>query len=283
MYDRQTRIPITNDFMFCRVMEDESICRAVLQEILPEIKIGRLRYLEKQKTLDAGAHSHGIRLDVFAQDDGRVYDIEMQCVNAGHLKKRSRYYQGQIDTALLGKGEDYERLRDSYVIFICTFDPFGYGQYIYHFENCCQEIEGLRLEDGARKVFINTKGTAGDIQSGLKALLNYFENRSFDETGLIKQIETAVDKANSDTAWRENMGTFEMRLRDYERLGRSLGRKEGRLEGRKEGREEGISTEKRQTARRLLEAGQTVDFIVQITGMAEKEILELQQNLNAED
>ncbi|MDO4287585.1 MAG: hypothetical protein Q4C55_00210 [Eubacterium sp.] len=66
------------------------------------------------------------------------------------------------------------------------------------------------------------------------------------------------------------MGTFEMRLRDYERLGRSLGRKEG------------INTEKRQTARKLLEAGQTVDFISQITGMTAEEILEIQEDLKNE-
>ncbi|MDO4287583.1 MAG: hypothetical protein Q4C55_00200 [Eubacterium sp.] len=59
------------------------------------------------------------------------------------------------------------------------------------------------------------------------------------------------------------MGTFEMRLRDYQRLGRK----------------EGINTEKRQTAKKLLEAGQTIGFISQITGMTAKEILEIQEDL----
>ena len=43
------------------------------------------------------------------------------------LPRRSRYYQGQIDLAYLEKGSGYDELKDSFIIFICRFDPFGHG------------------------------------------------------------------------------------------------------------------------------------------------------------
>ena len=70
------------------------------------------------------------RLDLFVVDeDGVAYDIEMQMDNSykKYLGKRSRYYVSLMDNGALKKDEPYSHLRKSYVIFICTFDPFGKG------------------------------------------------------------------------------------------------------------------------------------------------------------
>lgn len=57
----------------------------------------------------------------------------------------------------LKPGEDYNDLKPNYVIFICTFDPFGKKLYRYTYENYCRETN-LPLEDGTTKIFLNTKG-----------------------------------------------------------------------------------------------------------------------------
>ena len=40
---------------------------------------------------------------------------------------------------------------------VAPFDIFGYNLYRYTFEECCWEVPGLRLNDGAKRIFINTK------------------------------------------------------------------------------------------------------------------------------
>ncbi len=71
----------------------------------------------------------GIRLDVYIKDDkNRHFNVEMQVANT-EIFKRSRYYHSQIDMELLSTGIDYEQLPESYVIFICDFDPIGLGKY----------------------------------------------------------------------------------------------------------------------------------------------------------
>ena len=73
--------------------------------------------------------------------------------------KRSRHYQGVIDTNQLPAGSiDYNKLNNSYIIFICEFDLFEKGWYFYSFEERCNEDYNLKLNDGTKKIFLNTKG-----------------------------------------------------------------------------------------------------------------------------
>jgi len=104
----------------------------------------RIEYPEEQKSIDIAMDAKSVRLDVYVKDDkDTVYNIEMQTSPQSYLPKRSRYYQGMIDLNLIEKGELYDKLNTSYVIFICTFDPFNKGRHVYHFENRCIDDPAL--------------------------------------------------------------------------------------------------------------------------------------------
>ena len=79
--------------------------------------------------------------------------MEMQVTLQKFLPKRSRYYHDQIDMDALLAGDSYENLPDTYVIFICDFDPFGRNMYRYTFDARCKEDTGLSLKDGSN--FLN--------------------------------------------------------------------------------------------------------------------------------
>ena len=96
------------------------------------------------------------------------------------MAKRSRYYQGSIDLDLISKGEDYNKLNKSFVIFICTFDPFDRGRNLCTFENRCNEDTTLSLEDETVKVFLNTKGSMSDVDQEMLDFLAYIENSTDD-------------------------------------------------------------------------------------------------------
>ena len=101
-----------------------------------------------------------MRLDVYVKDgDGvTVYDLEIQTTSQDDLPQRLRYYQGMIDLSLIEKGASYGELRKSYIIFICTFDPFERGLCCYRFENFCCDDKDLPLNDGAVKIILNSRG-----------------------------------------------------------------------------------------------------------------------------
>ena len=60
-----------------------------------------------------------VRFDVFARDSkGWEYDIEIQRANKGAEPKRARCNSALMDANVLKSGEDVDKLRDTYVIFI---------------------------------------------------------------------------------------------------------------------------------------------------------------------
>lgn len=136
-------LELRDDFMFGRVMQNKELCRRTL-EILLGIEIEDIEYPEAQKAINITCRGKSVRMDVYVADNtDTVYNAEMQQRGGGEMQeqlpKRSRYYQGMIDLNLIGKGSRYSELNNSYVIFICTFDPFGRGRYRYTFRHICEE------------------------------------------------------------------------------------------------------------------------------------------------
>ena len=212
-------LTIADDFMFGAVMRDPKLCKPLLEEIL-NIKIKRLEYPERQKVLDERYDSKSVRLDIYVEDDEKtVYNIEMQATDNTHLPKRMRYYQGMIDLNILNKGIDYEELNKSFVIFICTFDPFEQNRYIYTFQNICREDTNILLKDDEIKVAVNVKGTVGNISKELKAVLDYIA-KGIANTNYTKKLDVAVQKVKNDEKWRHEYMTLYMRDMENQKIGR---------------------------------------------------------------
>ena len=84
---------LTDDYLFAKVMEDEEICRILLEKIL-NVTIGKVELIIPQKTIEPDYIARGVRLDVYLADDqNTVYSVEMQKRNDYNIAKRSRYYQ----------------------------------------------------------------------------------------------------------------------------------------------------------------------------------------------
>lgn len=168
-------LTIADNFIFQRVMQNKELCKTLIEKILKR-KIKEIYLPELEKIIDVDATQKSVRLDLYVKtDDDIIIDIEMQTTDnpAGELPKRARYYQGMIDLNTLIKGDDFEELKESYVIFICSFDPFDSGRIIYTFNNICQEDKRIKLKDRATKIFINAKGDKGEIDDEFKGFLDY--------------------------------------------------------------------------------------------------------------
>ena len=217
-----TDLTIADDFMFGAVMKDPNLCKPLLEEIL-NIKIKRLEYPECQKVLDERYDSKGVRLDIYVEDDEKtVYNIEMQTSDKTNLPKRMRYYQGMIDLNILNKGIDYEELNKSFVIFICTFDPFKQNRYIYTFQNICRENTNILLNDDEIKIVVNVNGTVGKISKELKAVLDYIA-KGVANTNYTKKLDVAVQKVKNDEEWRHEYMTLYMRDMENQKIGEKVG------------------------------------------------------------
>ena len=198
-------LELRDDFMFGKVMQNKEICKKTL-EVLLGIQIENIEYPETQKIINITYQGKSVRLDVYVADDmNTVYNAEMQQKDGSEileqLPKRSRYYQGMLDLSLIERGLPYTALHKSYIIFICTFDPFGEGKYRYTFQHLCKEDTSLVLEDGMTKLFFNTKGNLEDAPEELRIFLQYIETKQ-PESEFTKKIDHEVERTKRNEKWR---------------------------------------------------------------------------------
>ena len=210
---------ISNDFLFGKVMQNAKLCQELLQRILPDLEIDHIEYPELQKTIKPDADAKSVRLDVYIKDNKNViYNIEMQACDTRELPKRSRYYQSMLDLQLIDKGEAYQNLNRSFVIFICLEDIFNKGRHIYTFENICKEDKSISMGDEATKIFLNANSELDDVSKELRAFLDYVAGKNPDDT-YVRELDDAVKEAKKNREWRHEYMTLLMRDKANQELG----------------------------------------------------------------
>ena len=273
-------LTIQSDFIFKKVMSRKRICKHLLEELL-QIEIADINYLEAEKTLEPEYTSRGIRLDIIVADDKNThYNLEMQVKNKKNpdtdtyvLPKRSRYYQALLDIDLLQKGQPYDLLPPTFIIFICVFDFFEKDNYVYTFKKCCLENRELELPDEATTMILNTKGTHGDISKDIKSFYDYVNNHIV-TTDFTKQIDDEISYLKLDTKVRREFMLMEARLLDERREGKA----EGIAEGIAEGKKIGLAEEKLATAKRMLDKGcYSPEVIAELTNLSLADVEKLKK------
>lgn len=264
---------LSNSFLFGEVMWDEETSKDVLEIILQK-EIQKVVIVNKEQHLDSDIDHKGIRLDIYIEDDeNTIYNVEMQVENRYNIAKRSRHYQGVIDTKLLPAGEiDYNKLNNTYIIFICLFDLFNKDKFCYTFEERCTEDLSLKLEDGTKKIFLNTKGKNTDeVPIELIEFLKLVENTNINQNDLrcekIKRLHQRVKTVKNNKEVEARYMT--MLLHD----------KEIAMEAREEGREAGREEERNELVQNMLLENMTVSFIVKISKLPEETVREIKDKL----
>ena len=176
---------LLDKFLFDEAMDDPKNVKTMLDIILSQnTMLKHPPQTEKEQRISTD--NRQIRLDVYAMDeDDVVYEVEAQKENTRNLPKRSRLYQGIIDSKLLPLGVvDFNLLNEVLIVMITPFDLFGYGLYRYTFQMRCEEVPELKLDDGATRIFLNTRGEHPELVSPeLIELLKYMEHSTDEVSG----------------------------------------------------------------------------------------------------
>ena len=230
------KLTFANNFLFCKILSsNKELCKELIRIITGRV-VKDITPPRMEATLKETIGGKGIRLDVvFADDENTVYNIEMQTTSNESLAKRTRYYQGLMDTSITDQGVDYAELPRSLIVFICTFDPFEAGRHVYTFENRCLEDASIVLGDETRKVFLSTEGTTNDVTVEMKQFLDFVAGRSV-EGEFAQALQEEVQKARKNEKWRREFMQNMAHMWDFARDKV----KKAEAEGREEGREEGL-------------------------------------------
>lgn len=267
-------LTFANNFLFCKILEsDPELCRQIL-EMLLDIEIEKLEPVQAERSMLETMDSKSVRFDVYAKDENRIFDIEMQTTASKNLPKRARYYQSVIDIDSLSHGEKYSRLKDSYVIFLCLDSPFKKKLPVYFFENICRIDSEIKLNDRAFKVFYIASEYAKMKSNEVKCFFKFLAKQRA-ESGLTKSIEEKVNFAKKDMTWRKEYMTWQQTI-DEEK---EIAFEEGKEEGREEGIERGKSEKAIEDAENLLREGDSPEKVARCIGLPLEKVQELAKKI----
>ncbi len=256
---------LSDNFMFAKVMSDPTVLKEFLQIVLG-IKIRRIVMTQYEKTIFPDPAAKSIRLDVYADDSqNRKYSVEMQGYVEYNIGRRSRYYQSVIDIDSLSRGQGYEKLSDAFVIFVCTYDPFGAGMQKYVFQKrCINAGSDIMLNDGVSTVILTDNSGDSVINEFFKYLKNStYEEAERSESRLIKLINQKVEKVRFDPA-------LEVEYMRFQELQREQFNK---------GREQGIAEKQLAIIKNMLNMDMNDDTIQTVTGCTVEYLAAVKQSM----
>ena len=207
-----------DNFLFAATMLESENCKLVLERIL-EREIERVE-INAEKSIIFHPEYHGIRLDVYGKDENNTrYNVEMQ-VRSQKVERRARYYHSQMDMELIGTGVDYEELPETFVIFICDFDPIGSGKYRYSIKSVIMEEKDIPYKDGVHTILLSTKGRNKDeVPPELVSFLEFVEadlSKSMEDfhDPLVKQLQTSIQRIKANREMGERFMTLEELIKE---------------------------------------------------------------------
>ena len=261
-------LTIKDDFMFCKVMQDEDICLKVLNIVLKNtLEMAPIKLIIPQAKIENHPELKDVRLDILVENEkGSSYDVEMQVVNRKNTQKRMRVYQASIDMSKMKKGLDYNKIGNTIIIFFCMFDPIGKGLPIYSFENYCSENKNIKMNDGTYKIIVNIRGWKKVEDADLKALLKYMDD-SIVTNEVTKEIEMATVKIKQDDVITEEYVSMYAKYWDI--------RRDGERRGERRGEKRGEMKTKVNMALIMKNKGYSIEEISEISGLGKEEIEKL--------
>ena len=207
---------LLDDFLFGTTMNylgiGEEFGRTLLRIIFGR-EYGKLTVVAQKVYYGSDTDRHGARLDVYLEEENAdvlmkraaVYDVEPEQsgdadVRAA-LSRRVRFYHAKIDAGSLKSGESYHSLKNVIVIMITPYDPFGLDRMVYTIRNLCEEEPGMPYDDGARTLFLYTRGKNGNPPEELRELLQYMEHTTPENARNddLKKIQQMVERVKKDS------------------------------------------------------------------------------------
>lgn len=141
-----------DDPMMVACFDDKATIEEVLRIILNKPFV--VKEISVQES-SSPSQWHSARFDVLAMDEnGKLCNIEVQQQDTKTLVKRASFYSALLVQSALKKGEDYDKLRETYVIFITETDIFNRKLPLYQIDRMFNDNKEI-FNDGAHILFVN--------------------------------------------------------------------------------------------------------------------------------
>lgn len=245
-------VSMEDDLFFSVVMDGNMALAELMLRTFISFR-GKVSSVRTQSTFNWRKRK-GVRFDCLAKDrEGNLYDIEMQKKRDASVLERMWYYISLLTNSMLGKGEEYSRLKgkNAVTIFLLSWDVFKKGKPIYTFSVRGDE-DFSPLGVGGLYVFVNLS-YVGDDEKGR---VIHDIRCKIPEEAYHAEFEEALRYWKREEGRSRMLDTLEMFQKKWKKEGIEQGIEQGRVQGIEQGREQGIEQgierNRRETVRILL-------------------------------
>ena len=165
-------------------------------------------------------------------------------------------------------GDSYMKLKDSFVIFLCTFEPFGQGFSVYEFENYDKKHQ-LQLNDGRYTIYVNSTSKENGISKELTNLFTYMIDSQIDENdSFLTELENEISILNrEDGEWRRQIMRLDEKI--------ALEKEEAAEKAAKKAAKEATNNTKLEIAKNLKSMNYSIEEISKVIGLTLEEVEKL--------
>ena len=232
----------------------------------------------------------GGRLDLLATlNDDTIVNIEMQMENSGNILQRNEVYQSKIMSRESRAGVEYEDTKQIISVFILNYNLFGFEEYMQKTVTVLEEHRDYCIDKSIQTYYIQLpkfRKINPDMNNKLNQWLVFIDGEDWGKIKMAEKNNKILKEAEKEV----NYLTGDAETRRLAELGEkwdfdwnwSMGyaKKEGREEGRKEGKKEGkkeMLKKQKETAKKLLKMGLSIEQISEATELSKVEINKLKE------
>ena len=254
--DKLQKLTLMSDILSRNVLKDMRCTEHILRVILND---KNLTVIDQTLQVDyKNLHGRSVILDCLAKDSGnRKFNIELQQNNEGAHPKRARYHLGMMDSNALDPGQDFDKLPESYIIFITQRDVLNSKFPILHINRIIEET-GKAFGDQSHFIYVDASKQNDDTELGrlmhdltCRDPADMYNEVLAEQVRLLKETERGVEHMCKEMDELCNEA-FENGLVRGEARGEAKGEARGRLD------------EKKRTARKLNEFKMSLDQIAHV-------------------
>lgn len=206
--------------------------------------------------------NRSVRLDVLATDStGRKINVEIQRFDKGAGRKRARYNSSMMDANLLRKGEKFDELPETYVVFITEHDVIGKGRPLYHIGRYIFDTNES-FDDGSHILYVN--GAYRD-ETPIGKLMHDFSCTVPDDM----YYDELAERVRFFKESEEGIAIMCKVMEDM--------RNESLQEGIEQGMKQGVKEGMKRAALRMLQAGKyALEEVAEISGLSLEDVKKLE-------
>ena len=228
----------------------------------------------------------GGRLDLLATlNDDTIVNIEMQMENSGNILQRNEVYQSKIMSRESRAGVEYEDTKQIISVFILNYNLFGFEEYMQKTVTVLEEHRDYCIDKSIQTYYIQLpkfRKINPDMNNKLNQWLVFIDGEDWGKIKMAEKnnkiLKEAEKEVNYLTGDAETRRLAELREKwDFDwNWSMGYAKKEGREEGRKEGKKEMLKKQK-ETAKKLLKMGLSIEQISEATELSKEEINKLKE------